>query len=360
MKCNRLLFIINLFLVIIVIALLGGCKVTSRQTENETDQTLSQNENVDSSQNADNQSSETDITRPRLEYAQVDVSAGPLRYTVIPENPRPGEPVTIGVSTNEKEARLFVGGRQLARAKFFYVPPSDGNAGFYAAVLAIPSTARQGSAIINLYNQWDAFYEIPITIAPRDFVSEVIELNPVSTGLRTDPNPQRNTEADRLWTIISTTGSEIYHTGPFVPPVTSTRRTGFFGDRRVYQYSNGSSDTSIHAGVDIGVPTGTRVTACGAGRVVLAAMRVTTGNSVIIEHAPGIYSLYYHMDSLNVEEGDIIQTGTLVGLSGSTGVSTGPHLHWELRVSTENTDPDAFVARPIIDKELIISRIYDK
>jgi len=286
-------------------------------------------------------------------------SAAQVRFTVIPDNPRPGEPVTIGVSTNEKEARLFADGRQLARTKFFAVHDAGENGIFYAAVLTIPSTARPGGAVINLYNEWDAIYEISITIAPRSFVSEVIELNPVNTGIRTDPNPQRNIEADRLWAILSATGSQIYHTGPFVLPVTSTRRTSFFGDRRVFQYSNGGRDTSIHAGVDFGVPTGTSVVACGAGRVILAAMRVVTGNSVIIEHAPGIYSLYYHLDSISVQEGAIVQAGTLVGLSGSTGLSTGPHLHWEVRVSTENTDPDAFIARPIIDKELIISRIYN-
>ena len=286
-------------------------------------------------------------------------AAAQIGYTVIPDNPRPGEPVTIGASAEEKEARLFVDGRQLARTKFFSVPADGGNRGFYAAVLTIPSTARPGSAIISLYNQWDIAYEIPITITPRNFVSEVIELNPANTGIRTDPNPQRNTEAERLWAILSTTGSQIYHSGAFVLPVTSTRRTSFFGDRRVFQYSNGGSDTSIHAGVDFGVPTGTRVIACGAGKVILAVMRVVTGNSVIIEHAPGIYSLYYHLDSISVQEGAIVQAGTLVGLSGSTGLSTGPHLHWEVRVSTENTDPDAFVARPILDKALIISRIYN-
>jgi murein DD-endopeptidase MepM/ murein hydrolase activator NlpD len=287
------------------------------------------------------------------------ISAAQAIYTVIPDNPRPGEPVTIGVRSNIKEARLFVDGRQLARTSFFYIPAADGNEGFYAAVLTVPSTARPGSAIINLYNELNAIHGISIAITPRDFVSEVIELNPVNTGIRTDPNPQRNIESDRLWAILSTTGSQIYHTGPFILPVTSTRRTSFFGDRRVFQYSNGGRDTSIHAGVDFGVPTGTQVVACGAGRVILAASRIVTGNSVIIEHAPGIYSLYCHLDSISVQEGAIVQAGTPIGLSGSTGLSTGPHLHWEVRVSTENTDPDAFVARPVIDKALIISRIYN-
>ncbi|MDR0323963.1 MAG: M23 family metallopeptidase, partial [Treponema sp.] len=164
---------------------------------------------------------------------------------------------------------------------------------------------------------------------------------------------------NRLWAILSTTGNQIYHTGVFIPPVESNRRTSFFGDRRVYRYSNGATDTSIHAGVDYGVPTGTRVNACGDGRVVFTGMRIVTGYTVILEHAPGIYSLYYHLDSIDVQAGNIIKAGAQSGLSGSTGLSTGPHLHWEIRVSTENTDPDSFINRQIIDKDLIISRIFN-
>ena len=282
-----------------------------------------------------------------------------VRYSVIPETPRPGEPVTIGVNYPAKNASLIVNGRQAARSAFFTIPEENGKPGFMAAVVTVPSTVNPGSAVIRLDNETGPFLEIPITIAPRDFVSEIIDLNPVLTGIRTDPSPQREEEANRLWAILSTSGDQVYHTGPFLPPVVSERRTSFFGDRRVFRYSNGASDTSIHAGVDFGVPTGTRVFACGAGKVVLARMRIVTGNSVVIEHAPGIYSLYYHLDRIDVQEGAVINTGTIIGLSGATGLATGPHLHWEVRVSTENTDPDAFVSRLIIDKDMIISRIFN-
>jgi len=297
-----------------------------------------------------------------ISFILTTYASAQIRYVIEPHYPRPGEPITIGVdsSVNVKEARLFDGGRQLAKAAFFPVPAEDGKPGFSAAVLTVPSTLNSSSAVIRLNNENGIVYEIPVIITPRDFVSEIIDLNPVLTGIRTDPSPQRTDEGNRLWSILSTTGNQIYHTGKFVIPVASSRRTSFFGDRRVFRYSNGSSDTSIHAGVDFGVPRGTIVTACGAGKVVLAAMRIVTGNSVIIEHAPGIYSLYYHLDSISVQEGAIIETGTLLGFSGSTGLSTGPHLHWEIRVSTENTDPDAFTVRPVIDKDLIISRIYNQ
>lgn len=274
-----------------------------------------------------------------------------IKYAVIPENPRPGEPVTIAVNTYSKQAVLLMEDRQLAKASFFSVP------GFLTAVLAIPSTVNSGDAVIRLENETGVICEIPVTIAPRDFAAEVIELNPVLTGIRTDPSPRRTEESNLLWQILTTTGNSVYHTGAFITPVISTRRTSFFGDRRVFKYSNGTSDTSIHAGVDYGVPTGTRVRACAAGKVILARDRIVTGKSVVIEHAPGIYSLYYHLNSIEVQEGSLVNTGYLIGHSGSTGLATGPHLHWELRVNTENTDPDAFLARPIIDKSLILSKI---
>jgi murein DD-endopeptidase MepM/ murein hydrolase activator NlpD len=289
------------------------------------------------------------------------IASAQVKYAVIPETPRPGEPVTIGISLTGgvKEALLFVNGRQLAKSAFFLVPAEAWKPGFLAAIITIPSTANSGDAIIKVNGEADLVMEIPITISARNFVSEVIELNPVLTGIRVDPDPIKTEEANRLWDILSTNGSKIYHTGFFVPPVESTRRTSFFGDRRVYKYSNGTNDTSIHAGVDFGVPKGTGVNACANGKVILARGRIVTGNSVVLEHAPGFYSLYYHLDSINVKEGDMVYTGMQIGLSGSTGLSTGPHLHWEIRVSTENTDPDSFLNRPVIDKDLIISKIYN-
>ena len=287
-----------------------------------------------------------------------------VKYAVIPETPRPGEPVTIGIDSlafynPAREALLFVNGKQIAKSAFFSVSAEAAKPVFLAAVITIPSTINPGDAVIKVNSEAGLVLEIPITITARDFVAEVIELNPTLTGIRTDPDPKRIEEANRLWSILSTNGSQIYHTGFFVPPVSSTRRTSFFGDRRVYKYSNGTSDTSIHAGVDFGVPKGTRVSACATGKVVLARNRIVTGNSVVLEHAPGIYSLYYHLDSISVSEGDMAYSGTQIGLSGSTGLSTGPHLHWEIRVSTENTDPDIFINRPIIDKDLIMSKIFN-
>jgi murein DD-endopeptidase MepM/ murein hydrolase activator NlpD len=283
-----------------------------------------------------------------------------VRYALIPESPRPGEPVTIGVSADAgaRTAALVLNGKRLTRATFFSVPVEEDEGALWAAVLTVPATAKPGEAKIIVEAAGGIIDEIIVTIAGREFTAEIIKLDPVLTGIRTDPDPQKTRESEILWGIINRIGKDIYHLGNFSPPVASTRRTSFFGDRRVFQYSNNTTDTSIHAGIDYGVPKGTEINACGSGKVVLARDRIVTGKSVIIEHLPGIYSLYYHLDKIEVAEGVLVETGTLLGLSGATGLATGPHLHWEIRVFGENTDPDAFISRPILDKDAILSKIY--
>jgi murein DD-endopeptidase MepM/ murein hydrolase activator NlpD len=289
-------------------------------------------------------------------------ASGQQAYVLIPEDPRPGEPVTVAFEAGTrpqsgfKALLLSSGGKRLSQAAFFAFPLEENDKKILAALLAVPSTAESGAAVIHIEGG-GIVHDIPLVIKARNFASEEIELNAHLTGIRTAPDPQKTSESQKLWTILNTTGTEIFWPGAFTAPVTSTRRTSFFGDRRIFKYSDGKKDQSIHAGVDYGVPTGTVVSACGAGRVVLACPRIVTGNSVVIEHAPGVYSLYYHLDKIEVAEGDIVQEGVKLGLSGATGLATGPHLHWEVRVSGENTDPDALISRPILDKDAILAKM---
>ena len=89
----------------------------------------------------------------------------------------------------------------------------------------------------------------------------------------------------------------------------------------------------------------------------MAKERVLTGLTVVMEHLPGVYSLYYHMDSIRVEQGQMVEAGMVIGTVGSTGLVTGPHLHWEIRAGGIAVNPDTFIEKPIIDKEAIMSII---
>lgn len=109
---------------------------------------------------------------------------------------------------------------------------------------------------------------------------------------------------------------------PLEGPVTSR-----YGEQRSI---NGSDPSGHHGGTDIGVPIGTPVHATNRGRVVFARLLQVRGNMVIIDHGGGLFSGYAHMSAINVTEGQLVDAGEVIGLSGNTGLSTGGHLHWEI------------------------------
>lgn len=193
-------------------------------------------------------------------------------------------------------------------------------------------------------------FSLPVTVFPKEFYEEVIPLNAKNTAIKSDSSPERAAQIDKLNEILNTTDpSAIYYDGPFVLPVSSNRRTAFFGDRRTYKYNTGKKETSLHYGIDFGVPEGTEVSACGGGKVVLAEWRNSTGWSIVIEHLPGLFSLYYHLSKMDVSEGDYVVKGQKIGLSGQTGLATGPHLHWEVRLYMNAINPDQFVETSLFE-----------
>lgn len=127
-------------------------------------------------------------------------------------------------------------------------------------------------------------------------------------------------------------------TGKFVMPV-DDRVTGVFGARRIFN----DEVVSRHRGVDIRSPAGTPVKASNTGKVVLARDLYFSGNTVILNHGIGLFSIYCHLSETVVREGTVIEKGTVIGRVGSTGRSTGPHLHWGLRLGDDYADPLSIV-----------------
>ncbi len=115
--------------------------------------------------------------------------------------------------------------------------------------------------------------------------------------------------------------------GSFIQPVEG-RITTEFGMLRTV---NGVP-SDRHGGVDIAAERGTPIVAANSGRVLFAEQIALTGNTVCIEHGLGLKTWYYHMDSIEVKAGDIVKKGQAIGTVGSTGFSTGPHLHWATSV----------------------------
>ncbi|WP_028815252.1 M23 family metallopeptidase [Streptomyces flavidovirens] len=113
-----------------------------------------------------------------------------------------------------------------------------------------------------------------------------------------------------------------------------------------YRAAGGSWSSGYHTGVDFAAASGTPVKAVGAGTVVSAGWSGSYGNEVVIKHDDGRYSQYAHLSSLSVSSGQSVGGGTQIGLSGSTGNSTGPHLHFEIRTGPSygsDVDPLAYL-----------------
>jgi len=110
--------------------------------------------------------------------------------------------------------------------------------------------------------------------------------------------------------------------------------------------SPGGIGSTNHAGIDIGVPTGTPVQAAKGGEVVFAGDGGGYGNLVVVDHGDGTFTKYAHLSKINVKEGQTVEAGDVVGAVGSTGNSTGPHLHFEVRKGSPDgqiLDPVAFL-----------------
>jgi murein DD-endopeptidase MepM/ murein hydrolase activator NlpD len=151
-------------------------------------------------------------------------------------------------------------------------------------------------------------------------------------GRYTAPSPedQRQIEQDKE------TKAEAFKTlspgrewkGSFAPPVdVSAGISDVFGVERIF---NGSVQ-STHQGLDFRVPSGTSIAAVNSGRVILARPLFFEGNCVVIDHGQGLLTLYLHLSKFSIKEGDDVNKGQPIGLSGGTGRATGPHLHLAVR-----------------------------
>jgi len=234
----------------------------------------------------------------------------------------------------------------------------------WCILLGIPSTAEAGEYSLEIRasrGRRFILYTTYVDVRYRNFRSEEIAFNQSLSELLTKPDPRKTKEYQDLLRLLSTFNSRsVFHTETLAVPVAATRRTSRFADRRLYSYTDGGSSRSLHNGIDLAAPAGTPVFASGAGRVVLARERIISGNSVVIEHLPGVFTLYYHLEDIEVQEGQRLYRGQRIGTVGMTGLATGPHLHWELRVGGVAVDPDVFVELPIIDKTVISHNIIDQ
>lgn len=189
-------------------------------------------------------------------------------------------------------------------------------------------------------------YLFEVTIKPRDYKVQ---------NLRIDPSIEsstRNEEAYEEYNKYFLQAREVsesnrYFEGDFLLPTEGILTTEF-GEQR---YVNDKLTSYRHDGIDIAAPLGEHVLATNTGKVVFTMDMILTGKTIMIDHGQGIFSTYLHLDDILVEEGDLVDKGDLIGLIGTTGFSTGPHLHFTISYYNIPLEPGYFIKGSAFTKE---------
>lgn len=218
------------------------------------------------------------------------------------------------------------------------VPIFERNRSVYL-VLAVDVAKSAGNYLLQVYSD-RGFLNLPVRVKERNFRT-VREKTPYKP-LILSPKERAEKEAERQPMLLALKRGEpgqIWQ-GLFLYPVSISRVSGEFGLRRIY-----TNHVSRHRGVDI-VPEPSRIVrAISEAHVLYAEDRelYLEGKTVILDHGQGIISIYLHLSKTLVKAGDNIAQGKEIGLIGSTGNSTGRHLHFAITVAGAHVDPLKFI-----------------
>jgi murein DD-endopeptidase MepM/ murein hydrolase activator NlpD len=181
-----------------------------------------------------------------------------------------------------------------------------------------------------------------INVTDRDLTKVVGELDPNGEGSLVERfvklnRDMREANTQQIYELRKNTENKLLWSGPFIP--VKGARESFFADRRSYFYQGKKIDEQTHLGYDLAQTNNMPVKAANSGRVIYADRLGIYGNCVIIDHGYSLQSLYGHMSRLMVKVGDMVQKEQQIGISGSTGMAFGDHVHFSMLIDGYQVDP---------------------
>ncbi|MEA3345235.1 MAG: LysM peptidoglycan-binding domain-containing M23 family metallopeptidase [Chloroflexota bacterium] len=264
----------------------------------------------------------------------------PAPFVKVRLSPNPaiqGQTLVIRVRT---EGRLRVRGAILGQEFDFVTEASVGGEAW--ALVGVPVSTEPGRYELSLIAEgFESEAHLWLTVLAGDFGTDYIQFSPEDSRLL-DPEllKEERAKLHRYWS--HTRPSKLWRGSFRLPIADDTPVSSPFGTRRSY---NGQPASSYHAGIDFAALEGTPIYAPAAGRVVLAEELTVRGGGVLIDHGWGVISGYFHLSDIEVKAGENVEGGDLIGRVGSTGLSTGNHLHWEIRVRGVPVDPRQWTQR---------------
>ena len=254
-----------------------------------------------------------------------------IGVTVEARSLQPGELVVLTLAPNSEATAVHVQvlGRSIAAFRVddrlwraLVGIDIDQKPGTYAAVI----DARTHSGTRRATEQ--------LVITSKTFPTRVLRVDPDFVNPPGSVQPRIEREALFLRQTYAHSATERLWIGSFVRQVPGEANSRF-GTRSIF---NGAA-RSPHSGADFLSGAGTPIKAPNSGRIVVSRELYFTGNTVVIDHGQGLFSMLAHLSRLDVHEGELVAAGQIVGLVGASGRVTGPHLHWAVRVSGARVDP---------------------
>lgn len=261
------------------------------------------------------------------------VHAALLRVEVEPKEVRQGDLLLLQVEGIERIS--LIGGSFGDRLLEFF-PLSDGG---FGALVGIDFEEPPGprSFAIEVVDAFGRGAEVRGQVEVKGLEFPIQRLTVPRRMAELDQETLRRVERETA-TLLAlwerSTAGRLWQ-GPFLFPVDGGAEPKGFGARRII---NGE-ERSRHSGADIAAPSGTPVLAANAGRVALVGEYFFPGRFVILDHGLGLYTMYFHLQAIEVEEGQLVQRGQRIGTVGATGRVTGPHLHFAARLHGTRVDP---------------------
>ncbi len=270
------------------------------------------------------------------------MTAEALEVEIYPPNPQQGDTLSVRIQTDTLSPEAV--SVNMNNRTYPVYPSANSNGSVENATVA-PGTLQQfqtllpttpldppGQVTIQVSDGEDV-RNMAVWLRDRSFPTQRITIRGGGSGLT-------EIEAARVQAFKEIVTPQRFWNGPMIRP-TSGRVSTIFGVQRYY---NGVfANDYYHRGVDYATGTGTPVVAPAAGRIALVGYESqgfrVHGNTVGIDHGQGVLSIFIHLNGVDVREGDFVQAGQRVGSVGSTGSSTGPHLHWGIYVHGMAVDP---------------------
>jgi murein DD-endopeptidase MepM/ murein hydrolase activator NlpD len=264
----------------------------------------------------------------------------PVSISVRARAVAPSEPVRFEVHSPETLQSLR--GEFLGEPVFFFRSSKGDGREIWSGWALVGLDTAAGLTSIEVRGQAadgrEVLGSLAVSVEARQFPEEQLSVEPKYVEPPREVQERLAQERQQLRAVYASRRPVLPAVDAFVRPV-SGEPTSIFGTRRVF---NGKP-RSPHSGLDLRAETGTPVHCSGPGRVTLAMDLYYSGNTVIVDHGAGLFTIYAHLSELQVEVGEEVEAGQVLGLSGATGRVTGPHLHWGAKIGSRPFDPTALL-----------------